>query len=187
MADSAHVLGFSTQWTAPTRAPPVPLWRCGAPAPIAADTQTALTHAVQPLAAATPLVGLNSADFLVDGDGFRLLEINPRPGATLDMFEPPGGSLFALHMSACDGALASQAPSLTGAAATAIVYAERDTTIPPLDWPDWTADRPHAGTAVKTGEPLCTVLASPRRATEAKQLVDEQTCDGSDMDARERP
>ena len=71
-------------------------------------------------------VGLNSADFLVAEDGFRLLEINPRPSATLDIFEPPGGSLFALHMSACAGALDFGAPSLPGATATAIVYAERD-------------------------------------------------------------
>ena len=67
------------------------------------------------LARAIPLVGLNSADFLVDGDDFRLLEINPRPGATLDIFEPPKGSLFALHIAACEGELEPHAPSLAGA------------------------------------------------------------------------
>jgi predicted ATP-grasp superfamily ATP-dependent carboligase len=170
----AHVLGFSTQWTAPT--PHYPFRYGGAvrPASIKAETQAALTHAVHRFAAATRLAGLNSADFLVDEHGFWLLEINTRPSATLDIFEPPGGSLFALHMSACDGALEPQAQVLSGAAATAIVYAERDTTIPPLDWPDWTADRPHAGTAVKTGEPLCTVLAFAATATEARQLVENR-------------
>jgi len=170
----AHVLGFSAQWTAPAPRRPFRYGGAVRPASINADTQTALTHAVHRFAAATQLTGLNSADFLVDEHGFCLLEINPRPSATLDIFEPPGGSLFALHMSACDGALHSQALHLTGAAATAIVYAERDTTIPPLDWPDWTADRPHAGTAVKTGEPLCTVLAFAATATEARQLVENR-------------
>jgi predicted ATP-grasp superfamily ATP-dependent carboligase len=170
----AHVLGFSTQWTAPTPRHPFRYGGAVRPARIKADTQTALTQAVRRFAAATQLAGLNSADFLVDERGFWLLEINTRPSATLDLFEPPGGSLFALHMSACDGALHSQALHSTGAAATAIVYAERDTTIPPLDWPDWTADRPHAGTAVKTGEPLCTVLASAATATEARQLVENR-------------
>jgi predicted ATP-grasp superfamily ATP-dependent carboligase len=102
------------------------------------------------------------------------LEINPRPSATLDIFEPPGGSLFALHMSACDGALASKAPSLPGAAASAIVYAERDGSIPALQWPDWTADRPHAGATIKAGEPLCTIHAFAAAAAEARQLVDER-------------
>ena len=73
------------------------------------------------------LSGLNSADFLVDGENFWLLEINPRPGATLDIFEPPRGSLFALHVAACDGATDRTAPVYRdGAMAAAIVYAEHD-------------------------------------------------------------
>ena len=52
-----------------------------------------------------PLAGLNSVDFLVADDAVWLLEINPRPGATLDIFEPDGGSLFALHVQACGGVL----------------------------------------------------------------------------------
>jgi predicted ATP-grasp superfamily ATP-dependent carboligase len=170
----AQVLGFSTQWTAPTPRHPFRYGGAVRPAPIGSNTQAALMQAVHRFAAATQLAGLNSADFLVEEQGFWLLEINTRPSATLDLFEPPGGLLFALHMSACDGALHSQALHLTGAAATAIVYAERDTAIPPLDWPDWAADRPHAGTAVKTGEPLCTVLAFAATATEARQLVENR-------------
>ena len=85
-----------------------------------------LTQAVERLAQAIPLIGLNSADFLVDGDEFRLLEINPRPGATLDIFEPAEGSLFALHIAACEGELRAAPPCIDGARAAAIVYAERD-------------------------------------------------------------
>ena len=53
------------------------------------------------------LVGLNSADFLVSGDTVWLIEINPRPGATLDVFEPNEGALFAHHVAACEGRLMS--------------------------------------------------------------------------------
>jgi predicted ATP-grasp superfamily ATP-dependent carboligase len=168
------VLGLSEQWPSP--APHRPFRYGGAvrPAALTARITGALIESVRRLIAAIPLVGLNSADFLVEGDRFRLLEINPRPSATLDIFEPPGGSLFALHMSACDGELDCAAPSSSGAMATAVVYAGCDVTIPALHWPDWTVDRPHAGTEVKAGEPLCTVHASAATAMEARQIVDER-------------
>ncbi len=167
----ARLLGFSEQWAVPAERQPFRYGGAVRPAHLAQETAGALTDAVQRTAAASQLRGLNSADFLVEGDRFRLLEINTRPSATLDIFEPPGGSLFALHMSACAGVLASYAPELTGAAATAMVYAGCDTTVPALDWPEWTADRPHAGTPVKAGEPMCTVLAVAESAAEARELV----------------
>jgi len=118
---------------------------------------------------------LNSADFLVDRDEFRLLEINPRPGATLDVFEPAAGSLFALHVAACEGRLTSTPPIFEGACAAAIVYAEHDiAAAPATQWPDWSADRPQPGTAIKAGEPLCTVKAAAATAAAAKARVDER-------------
>jgi uncharacterized protein len=170
----ALILGSSAQWSAPTALQPFRYGGAVRPAALTPSTAAALAESVRRLAAAIPLVGLNSADFLVEKDGFRLLEINPRPGATLDIFEPPGGSLFALHMSACHGELDCAAPSLAGAMAAAIVYADHDVTIPALPWPDWTADRPRAGTEVKAGEPLCTVHASAATAAEARRMADER-------------
>ena len=133
-----------------------------------------LEDVVQKIAHAIPLLGLCSADFLVDGDDFRLLEVNPRPGATLDIFEAPQRSLFALHMAACEGELAAQASSLAGVTATAIAYGKHDMRVPAFDWPDWTADRPHAGTVVKEGEPLCTVHATAAGHAEARALIDQR-------------
>ena len=127
------------------------------------------------LAASLSLVGLNSADFLVDGESFWLLEINPRPGATLDIFEPPEGSLFAMHMAACAGKLAAAPHCPDGAKASAIVYAENDiASVPALDWPDWTADRPVAGSTIKAGEPLCTVYAYGSAAAAARAIADQR-------------
>ena len=112
---------------------------------------------------------------MVDGDDFWILEINPRPGGTLDIFEPDGGSLFSLHMAACTGDLIAKIPRLDGAKASAIFYAERDVIAPArFQWPDWSADRPNAGIAIKAGEPLCTVHASAGTAMEAQALVKER-------------
>lgn len=172
---NATLLGFSTQWSSPTRRQPYRYGGAVRPAHPAPLTANALAAAVGRLAEETALVGLNSADFLVDGEDFWLLEVNPRPGATIDVFEPPLGSLFALHMAACAGKLAKHSPYPEGARAAAIVYAEHDIpSVPPRDWPDWITDRPIAGSAIRAGEPLCTVHACSSSATGAKTLADER-------------
>jgi predicted ATP-grasp superfamily ATP-dependent carboligase len=169
------VLGFSAQWSLPKPRQPYRYGGAVRPALLAPRTAAALTAAVETLGAALSLVGLNSADFLVDDDRFWLLEVNPRPGATLDIFEPAEGSLFARHMAACDGELVAPSQYSEGAKAAAIAYAERTIeAMPPLDWPDWTADRPIAGSAIKAGEPLCTVYACGSAAPGARALADER-------------
>src|SRR5262245_36529165 len=168
----ARVLGFSRQWSAATLQQPFRYGGAVTPVALAPAIAAALAEAVRRVVAAVPLVGLNSIDFLVDRDGFWLLEVNPRPGATLDIFAPDEGSLFALHVDACRGALPRCAPTLTDACASAIVYAEHDIAFAPsVAWPDWTADRPLVGTAIATGEPLCTVLARADTPDAARQLL----------------
>jgi predicted ATP-grasp superfamily ATP-dependent carboligase len=172
---AAIVLGLSTQWASP--APGAPFRYGGAvrPATIAPRLAAGLTDAVQRLVPVAPLVGLNSIDFLVEDAAFWLLEVNPRPGATLDIFEPRDASLFALHLAACDGALPGERRELPGAMAAAIVYADRDVeSVPMIDWPDWSADRQPAATRVKSGQPLCTVSARASSAAEAKVLAEQR-------------
>jgi uncharacterized protein len=171
----AVMFGFSRQWASPTAQRPFRYGGAVRPAALVPAMADALAAAVHRLMQAVPLVGLNSADFLVDGEEFRLLEINPRPGATLDVFEPTEGSLFALHVAACEGRLNGAPPRLDGARAAAIVYAERDiVSVPAAQWPNWAADRPVPGTAIKAGEPLCTVMAAAATAAAAKARVDER-------------
>jgi predicted ATP-grasp superfamily ATP-dependent carboligase len=173
---TAVVLGFSEQWGCPTPRQPFRYGGAVRPADIAPGLVERLAESACRLAAALSLTGLNSADFMVDGDDFWILEINPRPGATLDIFEADGASLFSLHMGACAGDLIDDAPRLDGAKASAIFYAERDVVAPQrFKWPDWSADRPNAGIAIKAGEPLCTVHAGAATGLEARALVDERS------------
>ena len=173
---SASVLGLSVQWARPTSRQPFRYGGAVRPADIASGVAKRLAEAACRLAAALSLTGLNSADFMVHGDDFWILEINPRPGATLDIFEPEDGSLFALHMAACAGNLIDETPRLDGAKASAIFYAEHNLIAPArFEWPDWSADRPNAGLAVKAGEPLCTVHATAATAMEAQALVNERS------------
>jgi len=172
---SVLVLGLSAQWAAPTARHPFRYGGAVRPASLANGVKQALIAAMERFNSVVPLVGLNSADFVVDGDAFQLLEINPRPGATFDLFEPEGTSLFALHLDACAGTLPKKVPSYRAAMAGAIVYTERDiAAAPALDWPQWTADRPVASSRIQAEQPLCSVLARGATALEAKQLVEQR-------------
>ena len=172
----ALALGFTAQWTAPTQRHPFRYGGAVRPAPLSYDIEQALVAALNRFVAITPLVGLNSADFVVDCDAFQLLEVNPRPGATFDLFEPESASLFALHIDACKGMLPASAPSYRAAMAVAIVYAERDiAATPALAWPEWTTDRPTPGSRIDADQPVCSVFARCETAHEARQLVEERS------------
>jgi uncharacterized protein len=170
----ATIIGLSSQWSSPTPRHPFRYGGAVRPAVLGGEIETALARAAARIAVAAGLVGLNSVDFLVDDDKFWLLEVNPRPGATMDIFEPATGSLFALHVAACNGEL-PVACDVDGAAAAAIVYAGHDiAAVPAFAWPDWTADRQSAGTPVKADHPVCTVLASAATAADARTLLEQR-------------
>ena len=174
---NAKVVGFSSQWTLPTVDKPYRYGGAVQPATLPPDVAASLTAAVGRLAAAVALVGLNSVDFLVDNERFWLVDINPRPGATLDIFdfESRQGSLFFLHMAACAGKLLPTPRPDGNAKAAAIVYADSDIrSVPSLAWPHWTADRPRSGSAIKTGDPICTVFGLSSDVAAARALADER-------------
>jgi predicted ATP-grasp superfamily ATP-dependent carboligase len=168
----ARVLGLCVEWPDPTPVQPYRYGGAARPAGIAAPLAEALAAATGRLVARSGLVGLNSADFIVDGSSFALLEINPRPGATLDLFNDPAGSVFRLHIEGCRGMLPRTLPRFAPAAAACVVYARRAVTpAARFAWPDWAADRQPAGVGVAAGAPLCTVLAEAPEAAAARALV----------------
>ena len=101
----ADIIGLSMQWTAPT--PASPFRYGGAAGPVDIDPAQAeeIARSVATIASELDLVGLNSVDFLVSDEAVWLIEINPRPGATLDVFESNEAPLFARHVAACEGRL----------------------------------------------------------------------------------
>nr|WP_294506769.1 ATP-grasp domain-containing protein [uncultured Rhodopila sp.] len=168
-----RVLGLSRQWAEPAPRRPFRYGGSSRPAPLSDARAGELSDAVARLVSLTGLRGLNSADFLVREDGFDMLEVNPRPGATLDIFADAEGALFRMHLDACKGVLPDTIPVWPhAAAAAAFVYAPADITLPPIfPWPVWTADRQAPGSWVPKGAPLCTVLAETSDAEAAERLV----------------
>jgi predicted ATP-grasp superfamily ATP-dependent carboligase len=164
----ADIIGLSMQWTAPT--PSLPFRYGGAAGPVDVSRAQAreIARAVDAVAFELDLVGLNSADFLLSSDAVWLIEINPRPGATLDVLESNEAPLFARHVAACEGRLSPVSRSMACKAAE-IVYAPCDILAPAeANWPDWMVDRPAPGTRIAAGDPLCTTLASGATADLAR-------------------
>jgi uncharacterized protein len=173
---AARVLGFSEQWAAPTRKS---TWRYGGalwPADLPLQTERLMTDATLRAAAAFQLTGLGSADFLVGGTGPLLLEINPRPGATLDIFDTDDMPLLGLHLEAVlSGKLPIGPLTVNGARAAAIVYAPEAVQVSPeMSWPDWAADQPKSGEWIDKNRPICTVWARSKTKVEARRLVEER-------------
>jgi predicted ATP-grasp superfamily ATP-dependent carboligase len=169
----SQILGTSTQWAAANVGRPFRFGGAVQPAELLPALGAAICEAASKLAEAFSLVGLNSVDFLVAPDAFHLLEVNPRPGATLDIFAHP--RLFAAHVESCRGHLPSQRFTFTTARATAIVYAPCDLAfMPELDWPTWCMDRQKPGTRLRVGDPVCTVSAEAAQPAAARTKVGER-------------
>jgi predicted ATP-grasp superfamily ATP-dependent carboligase len=165
----AWIVGFSRQWTAPL--PHAPYRYGGAvrlrrfPVRLARQVAEWLTA----LVADARLKGLCSADFRRDGNRLTLLEINPRPGATLDIFDDGRAPLLRAHIAASRGGT-FELPSYDDSAAAAIVYADRPIlAFPRIDWPGWAADRQHPGTSLRSGDPVCTTVSRDRTAEGARR------------------
>lgn len=168
---AAQLLGWSAQWADP--APGAPFRYGGAVGPVAPApaVAAAMRRAVEAAAAHFGLRGLCSADFVATGDDAALLELNPRPGATLDVFDAPDDPLLRRHVEACRGRLGPMRRMALPRAAQ-VVYARADGVTPPAtDWPDWAADRPPGGATVRAQEPLCTVIAQADDAAGATALA----------------
>lgn len=176
---TARVLAFTEQWPSPQTGAPFQYGGCAGPVRLATGLAEAVAAACRGLAAAAGLVGLNSLDMLVDGDAFHVLEVNPRPGATLDVLDGIGGrSLWRLHREALAGRLPRRGFATGRVRAAQVVYAPRRLVIPRgFAWPAWSADRGWPGTAIGRGEPVCTVQATGASAAQARQRVQWRTAE----------
>lgn len=174
----ARVLGFSEQWTAPTLKS---LWRYGGavrPAALSPANAQRMASAVMRIARSFRIKGLASADFMVmDGEAL-LLEINPRPGATLDIFDCGATPLLRLHVEAVrEGKLPPSGLKFEDAMASAIVYADKGGAAPSgFVWPEWSADRPKSSERIDKNRPICTVWARASTKARAKRLIKERIC-----------
>jgi uncharacterized protein len=175
--DASQIVGISRQWSIGSGPRPYRYGGAVGPVRLSPTIETAMHDAAHKLCPALGLVGLVSFDFIVAGDTPHLLEVNPRPGATLDVFDDAAGALFKAHIAACTGRPVAL-PVTEGARAAAILYADRGALhAAAMDWPEWTADRPAPATRIPRYRPIATVFASAPSADAAlgncRQRLDE--------------
>jgi predicted ATP-grasp superfamily ATP-dependent carboligase len=120
-----------------------------------------------------------SFDFIVVDGSPYLLEVNPRPGASLDVLDDDKGSLFRAHVETCLATSATpDIPSSRPARAMAILHADRAAlTLGETPWPAWSADRGAPGTFVPRGAPLASVFADAPTADAAEALARSRLAD----------
>lgn len=145
---------------------------------IDADLEARLIGIGVDLARELGLKGLVSFDFIVAEANPMLIEVNPRPGASLDVLDDDQGSLFAAHVAACQGE--DPVPILARdwrplRRGLAYLYADRGPlTVPALDWPAWTTDRPQVAATIPRHAPVMTVHAEAADQAEARTRLTER-------------
>lgn len=169
----ARVIGFNEQLSAGTDE--LAYWYAGAVNRIElpAMMETEISLRLDALVKATGLIGLNGLDFMITDNAYQVLEVNPRPTATIDLHDEdfPDG-LFHLHLQACHGTLPTHLPESNEVRAHAVVYTRNALTIPAwFRFPDWCSDLPEAGSHFSQPGPVCMVHARGAAVNEVKRLL----------------
>jgi methenyltetrahydromethanopterin cyclohydrolase len=169
LADGQHlqVIGFNTQWTIRLSDHEEFIFsgiinHCD----LTNVHKEQITDWLTKLVPAFELKGLNSLDFIhADGKSY-VLEINPRPPASMQLYD---ADLLCGHImtasSVEDWQSCSPPPTQSGYTGYQIIYAEQDVQIPDdYIWENGTMDIPVAGTICHTGQPICSIIAHQAHA-----------------------
>lgn len=184
---SARVLGFAEQITC--KMGNLPFVHAGSIGPIDLPPQVAarVRAAIEALCARTGLAGINSCDFLLDGEAFELLEINTRPSSTMTLYETaspeawPRG-LLACHLDACRyGCLPPpEAPAhASWRAAQQVLFAPHPFAVS-QGFSDVCLQDPHCrdipmpGTWIEAGQPVCTLLVRAASADAVRHALERE-------------
>lgn len=153
-----QVLGFNTQWTVGlSEAEEFIFSGIINSSDLLNEHKALVTDWLNKIVPVFALKGLNSLDFIQAGDHGYLLEINPRPSASMQLYD---ADLLIRHIKASQGELSDYNFVQNGHSAYQIVYADQDVLIPEaFAWPDWCMDLPKPGSLIHTGQPICSIIA----------------------------
>lgn len=154
---------------------------------VADDQFERMTLVARRLTRALGLRGVNGIDFVLQRGEPVFLELNPRPPASLELYESAleaGG--IGTHLRACRGELPA-APAGQLIHGMRVVYARRRTAIGVVAWPEWASDLPAPGQVLAGDAPLCSVHASGRDLESVAALLRQRVdaIDGLVATARE--
>ncbi len=170
--NSCQTVGFSEQWCHSTVDQPFRYGGSVGPIRLATEFVLDMEEAAKFVTTHLNLVGLVAVDYVISGTTPYFIEINPRPSATLDLFDTADGALLKSHIAACCGEPTPPfALQQKRACAAAYLYANHGAvTIGDIDWPSWVADRPVTGCTIPANHPIATVFADAPAPDAAKTL-----------------
>lgn len=178
---AARVLGHQRQLVAPLGARPCVWHGVLGPVAVPEPVGTLLEQALAALVPRFGLQGLASLDYLLDGSTVRLLECNPRPSASMALYEDAAElPLIDAHVQACLRGELPGVPCPAGSVrGTHLVFAHRATvldgdTLASLQRSGWCRDLAAAPMRIGRHEPVCTVTAQAQAQdeAEARRLLD---------------
>jgi uncharacterized protein len=125
---------------------------------LAAQSRAICAH----LASAFELRGLFGVDLVWDGDRAWVVEVNPRPTASLESIDAAYEvDVFGAHLDGCAGPLPTVPPRARRSAGKAVVFARRDVRVG--DTSGWPArgirDVPHPRERIAARHPICTLVS----------------------------
>jgi methenyltetrahydromethanopterin cyclohydrolase len=135
---------------------------------ISDEIKRQLNSWVSSLVKAFGLIGLNSVDFMLENNQCYVLEVNPRPSASMQLYS---SELIDGHIKSCLNKLLDIKINLGEYSAYQIIFAETNLIIKKnIQWPKWTADIPQEGVLINTGMPICSIIA---RGKSEQQVLDK--------------
>jgi predicted ATP-grasp superfamily ATP-dependent carboligase len=172
----AAVLGFNEQILRSHGGRPFVFGGVLGPVPVPEVVRREVAAIARAVAETFALRGLGSLDFLLDGERVLVLEVNPRPSASVALYpRVGGGGVMRAHLHACrQGELPAVAPIAAGTVqGNEIVYAPRGLSIDDAGAARLAAcpdahDLPRGAMRVGGGEPVCSVSASGASAESVK-------------------
>lgn len=166
-----QIIGFNTQWSVSlSETQEFVFSGVINSADLSDEHKAVITSWLKQMVSVFALRGLNSLDFIHAGDCCYVLEINPRPSASMQLYDQ---NLLVRHIKASQGEFAIDAlPSSAYPTGYQIVYARHDLTIPDqFEWPKYCLDLPESGSFIRTGQPICSIIAHQNESQSVSELL----------------
>ncbi len=136
------------------------------------SVQRQLLEWIQKIVDCFALTGINGLDFIYFNQRCYVLEINPRPTASIQLYS----KVMNTHMQSYFGDDSQNRTSPKQYRGFKIIYAGTFVEIgSEIAWPDWVKDRPQSGQKIGLGLPVCSIVATAKSTEQLMKSLDDKT------------
>lgn len=167
---AVQVIGFNTQWCCELGQQAFVFEGIRTGSDLSQAQKALVIGWLQRLVMAFALQGLNSLDFICTDEGCYVMEINPRPSASMQLYSADWLGQF---IQGCLGDMPLTTITTESVCrGYQVVFAVQPVLIPHgFAWPEWCVDRPKATTIIATTQPICSIIAHDPCWQQVMQLL----------------